>query len=282
MIDFEIVNLYNNVRDPSWPDISNYREFHQLPAHIKQECYDLHNFQGRKAEICDLNYWTNKTVHVCLYKDLAFVPIGKCAYTFHTTMFTDLGWKKVSLQDVDIENTKFVGVIRHPFERRLKGITEWVTRSYDKNQHDHSTKNPWIQGTVDTDWDELNKIADTKYFKMLIRNLGVGDLHTDPYHTMFGSFINRVNWIPMDTMSQQDTLLSLIKFLKLHNFDQELPLDQQPLHVSSEKKLRLHNLLTQEFYNHPEKIHRLYRIYAQDLKFYYNLVDKFTQDWQHI
>ena len=282
MIDFEIVNLYNNVRDPSWPDISNYREFHQLPAHIKQECYDLHNFQSRKAEICDLNYWTNKTVHVCLYKDLAFVPIGKCAYTFHTTMFTDLGWKKVSLQDVDIENTKFVGVIRHPFERRLKGITEWVTRSYDKNQHDHSTKNPWIQGTVDTDWDELNKIADTKYFKMLIRNLGVGDLHTDPYHTMFGSFINRVNWIPMDTMSQQDTLLSLIKFLKLHNFDQELPLDQQPLHVSSEKKLRLHNLLTQEFYNHPEKIHRLYRIYAQDLKFYYNLVDKFTQDWQHI
>jgi hypothetical protein len=33
---------YNAVRDPSWPDVNNLDDFHQLPPHIRAECIQQH------------------------------------------------------------------------------------------------------------------------------------------------------------------------------------------------------------------------------------------------
>lgn len=33
---------YNAVKDPSWPECTNYDDFHKLPPHIKKECTEIH------------------------------------------------------------------------------------------------------------------------------------------------------------------------------------------------------------------------------------------------
>lgn len=54
---FEIKNFYSNVKDESWPDCESFEEFFALPAHIQQECYEVHN----------LSHWLN---HTDSYKEI--------------------------------------------------------------------------------------------------------------------------------------------------------------------------------------------------------------------
>lgn len=35
---------YDNIKDPSWPDCNNWKEFNQLPEYIKNECINTFNF----------------------------------------------------------------------------------------------------------------------------------------------------------------------------------------------------------------------------------------------
>ena len=39
----QIKNSYDNVRDPSWPDVNTMEDFKNLPEHIKEECASTHN-----------------------------------------------------------------------------------------------------------------------------------------------------------------------------------------------------------------------------------------------
>jgi hypothetical protein len=41
--NFDFLEFYSNVKDQSWPDCTNLKEFNLLPANIKQECIDVHN-----------------------------------------------------------------------------------------------------------------------------------------------------------------------------------------------------------------------------------------------
>jgi hypothetical protein len=282
MIDIEILRFYNNVKDPLWPNIRNYCEYQQLPTHIKHECDVLHNFQSHKDNLCNSDYWISQTLDVCVYKNLAYVPVPKCALSYHTTLFTNLNWKKIKLCDVDIENTKFFGLIMHPLERRLKGITQWLTESYYENDIRKSESNIWLNEENKTDWAQLQSDMSTKYFKNLLSTVGFGDWHSFPYSVMFGSLLDKVNWIPMDTLTKTEIPLSLMSFFNLHGYDIQLPLDSQPIHVSSKNQMQVYHIVKEIFNNNHQYIYQFYKIYGNDLKFYYNLVDKFTPDWQHI
>jgi len=282
MIDTEIINFYNSVRDPMWPDIQNYYEYQQLPTHIKNECDNLHNFQSRKNDLCNADYWIGQYLDVCVYENLAYVPVPKCACTFYGTMFNNMGWKTVRLQDVDIENTKFFGLVMHPLERRHKGIAEWLVKSYYENKPQPLAHNVWQHTTEEINWLQLYTDINTKYFKKLLSTTGFGDIHSFPYFLMLGSLRDKINWIPMDTLSKTETQISLMNFFKLHGHTISLPLDNQPLHVSDENQLQVYNIVKEMFNNDPEAIYQFYVVYADDLKFYYNLIDKFSLDWQHI
>ena len=86
----------------------------------------------------------------------------------------------------------------------------------------------------------------------------------------------------MDTLSRTETQISLMNFFKLHGHNISLPLDNQPLHVSDENQLQVYNIVKEMFNNNPAAIYQFYAVYADDLKFYYNLIDNFSPDWQHI
>jgi hypothetical protein len=282
MIDVEIIRFYDSVKDPSWPNIANYHEYQKLPAHIKNECDNLHNFQSRKKELCDPDYWLTQLLEVCVYENLAYVPIPKCACTFYGSMFHNMGWKRVRLIDVDIKNTKFFGLVMHPLERRHKGIAEWLVKSYYENKPQPLESDPWLHSLEEINWPQLHTNIKTKYFKNLLASIISADQHSLPYHLMFGSLLDQINWIPMDTMSRSEAQISLMNFFKLQGHNIQLPMDTEPLHVSTDDQLQVYNIVKEIFNNDPEAIYQFYAIYGNDLKFYYNLVDKFTPDWQHI
>jgi hypothetical protein len=41
----QIKNSYDRVKDPAWPDITTLEDFQHLPAHIRQECIEVHNLE---------------------------------------------------------------------------------------------------------------------------------------------------------------------------------------------------------------------------------------------
>jgi len=41
-VSFNWPLFYNNVRDPAWPECHSFAEFSQLPQHIQDECYQVH------------------------------------------------------------------------------------------------------------------------------------------------------------------------------------------------------------------------------------------------
>ena len=282
MIDIEIVRFYNDVKASSWPDIANYYEYQKLPAHIKNQCDNLHNFQSRKNDICNSDYWRSHLLEVCVYKNLAYVPVAKCACTFYGTMFHNMGWKTVKLIDVDIKNTKFFGLLMHPLERRHKGITEWIVKSYYEHTPQPLGDNHWLSSPGEINWSQLHTDINTKYFNNLLNSIGFGDIHSIPYYLMFGSLLDKINWIPMDTLSKTETQISLMNFFNLHGHNIQLPLDVVPLHVSEKNQLQVYNIVKEIFNNDPNAIYQFYILYGNDLKLYYNLLDNFTLDWQNI
>lgn len=282
MIDNEIVKFYNSVKDLAWPEIHSYYEYQRLPDYIKNECDTLHDFRSRKNTLCDPDHWLSHLLEVTVYENLAYVAIPKCACTYHGTMFNDMGWKKIKLAEVDIKNTNFFGLIMHPLERRHKGVAEWIVKSYYENKLVPSKSNPWLPEPNEVNWDQLNKDINTKYFKNLLTSLAFADFHSMPYYLMLGSMLDKTNWIPMDIMSKSETQISLMNFFKLHGHNIQLPLDITPLHVSDEQQLQIYNTVKEIFNNDPDAIYQFYAIYGNDLKFYYDLIDKFTPDWQHI
>jgi len=47
----EFVSAYNEVADPSWPQIQSVKEFESLPEYIKKECRDLHNITHKLGAV---------------------------------------------------------------------------------------------------------------------------------------------------------------------------------------------------------------------------------------
>jgi len=45
-IDAPFIRSYNNIKDPSWPDINNINQFDQLPKHIQNEFFKMTNIES--------------------------------------------------------------------------------------------------------------------------------------------------------------------------------------------------------------------------------------------
>ena len=277
MLDIEIKNFYNDIKDSAWPNIQNYADFLKLPNGIQKECNEIYNFQQRKNEIINVDHWVQLTTEIYVYKDLAYVPVPKCAYSYYTTLFTNLGWKKVNINDVDIQTTKFFGTVMHPMTRWLKGITEWIVESYtigNKTIIDSWTIEP---GAVD--WKKLEIDLQTDSFKKLISTVNVGDIHSMPYSAMFGNLLNKITWIPMDILTDDEIKISMMNFFKLHKHGISIPLNHKRLHESTPNKLKLFNNIKSQYVSNKNQIYLFYKLYSNDLKFYYTLLDNFNPTW---
>lgn len=273
MQDLEVLDFYKRVRDPSWPDIQSYADFCKLPTTIKDECNDMHGFVQKKSQILDRDYWVNSTQDVYTYKNLAYIPVPKCAYVYYTSFFTELNWEQKPLSAIDIKSTKFFGTIMHPMTRWLKGITEWLTLVYAVGDFVKDSTNPWLVKPYSINWEQLNLDLQSEAFKRLLGSVTVGDVHSMPYSVMFGDLLNQTNWIPMDVMTDNEVKIKMMDFFKENGHDIIIPLDDQRLHESTPEKLEVFNFVKNLCFKDNFQLHSFYKLYSNDLKFYYNLVE---------
>lgn len=273
MQDLEILEFYRRVRDPNWPDIQSYSDFCKLPTNIKDECTNIHGLELTKSQILDQNHWICLTQDVYTYKNLAYIPIPKCAYVYYTTFFTSLNWEKTTLSSIDIKSTKFFGTIMHPMTRWLKGVTEWLTLAYAIGDFKKDPANPWLVEPYEVDLVQLNLDLESSAFKKLIGSLLVSDMHSMPYSAMFGNLLNQATWIPMDIMSDNDVKIKLMNFFSANGHDISIPLNDKRLHESPPEKLKIFNYIKDTCFKDSNQLYSFYKLYSNDLKFYYNLVE---------
>lgn len=283
MIDGDFVNFYNAVKAPAWPAIADYRDYTKLPNYIRHEMNTLHNCQQIVSNMCDRDQRIQHTLNVCVYKNLAFVPLGTCDYIHNTGMFNQLGWNRVRLADVD-PGTVFFGCILHPMTRWIKGIVQWITSAYNSKSAQPLETNPWSPAEVDINWNQLHQDLNNKYFNKLVGSVLVSDVHTMPYEVTLGSLLDKINWIPMDQMSDQEVNSCMMNFFKKQGHTINLPLDGQRFDQSNQyqHKAQLLEHIENLILSKPYQLEHFYKIYNKDLLFYYNLIDKFTPNWQHI
>lgn len=272
MFDPEFKMFYDDVKSPSWPDVSDYREFLALPSDIKTECFDTHRLQSRLDEICSPEYWINQTTDVFAKNNVAFVPVPKCAQTYYISALHDAGWRKIKTNQLDVENTHFFGVLMHPLKRYLKGITQQLIFQFSDHSI-NSTSDVSLFGAVD--WKTLDSFMETKYFRRFISLIAVGDTHSMPYHLTFGNFLKKVYWIPSDFLNLQQVNKLINDFISSHH-QPTIDFSLTPLHQSSKKKTQLYEKIVTNFFDNPSQIYIFYKVFGPDLKLYYKLLNHFS------
>lgn len=245
--------FYNSVNCPSWPEVKTYSDYHRLPLHIKQECEQQHNLFNRLSEIEDPDYWRKLVVDVWVKDNLGYVPVVKCANTYYSKQFQDLGWRKTTIGRIDKETVLF-GVIKDPLTRWLKGIVEFLCQVV----------------RIDNVTDEL--------LARLLYTVAMPDLHSVCYHIYFGNYLNTINWIPMDHLDDQQIKTCLQTFCKKHGQTVDFA-DQHRINASSDLEKNLYNKIKTLLYvdidkNSPYALN-LQIFMAPDLAFYRNLISNF-------
>jgi hypothetical protein len=273
MTDIFLKDFYNRVRDESWPVVNTYDDFLKLPSHIQTECLYDHKLNYRLAEMESPEYWRTQIIDVYRYKNLAYLPIGKCASTYYTNLFHEkLGWEKCKFLNLAPETVCF-GLFNNPTERYLKGLTEWT-------------------------WNNILPMVDydiSKIFSPMLKTILIGDAHSLPYYTTFGSILDKVNCIPMSGKSDNEIKKILTNLFKSQNHNIALPLNDEKMHKSSDSKLKLYNLIKENFEIYPigdknrcgssefrGRVEFMHILLSSDLKFYRNLIQTFDPDWQQI
>jgi hypothetical protein len=276
MSDLEFKKFYDSVKDPAWPDVSDYRQFLELPKDLQAECRDVHGLQTRLDAICDPDYWINETVEVFAKDDLAFVPIPKCAYTYYRHSFYEAGWQRVRLKDIDRQHTRVFGVLKHPRQRYCKGIAQQLVFQFAINDPVAHDTNPWVSRCGPIDWDALDSVLDSKYFTKFLSSITVGDVHSMPYHLMFGKLLHQVTWIPIDYLGSTQTDSFINNFISTHSQIETLNFNQHRSHESDTKKIQLYEKIKSSFFDTPSRFYSFYKIFGPDLKLYYDLLNQFS------
>lgn len=276
MFDPEFASFYANVKGADWPDVQEYSEFIKLPKAIRQECVNQHQMTERLDRICDLNYWAEHETKVYVNGNIAYVPIPKCASNYYQDCFYNLGWERVCITELDLTSTYLFGLFMHPLTRYLKGITQFLVRSYSDLTELEPKKNYWLTHTPDINWDSLNAALESKYFLNLVQNIAVGDQHATPYYFLLGDLMYNIHWIPMDIFTDLEIKKEIIKFGRKHGQEIILPLDDKRIHTSSDIQNNIYKTITDLFFKQSQ-LCIFHKLYGSDLRHYYQVLDQYSQ-----
>jgi len=275
MSDYFLHKFWQDVKDPAWPDITTYDEFNNLDKNLINECFQQHGLKQRLAEIENLDYWRllklNTATEMFKKDNFVFFNVSKCGSRHYYEFFVKrLGWKRYSTESFDeLKGLIKFGLMMHPLERYLKGLTEFL-------------------------W-EL-KIADQINLESFVTSCYVPDQHSASYHLMFGEVIHDIHWIPFKSMEDREVKQCINSLFSKYGSSICIPVEHPPKHVSSPEKKLLYKTLAQHWLNRPElkkppdhidpkkfeNLYLIYHTYSQDLGFYRSLIDSFRPDWSHI
>lgn len=274
-LDPEFLKFYAGVQDPSWPAVTNYADFFVLPSAIRAECETIHGLGQHLDEICDPAYWRHMDLDLCVRGRLAFVPVAKCASNYYLRHFTQAGWVRKKLHEIDLDDSVLFGVIMHPLKRYLKGITQHIVYSFSPEMVE-APDSFWGPYKGMTDWETIDRVMALPGFKNFVKGVAVGDLHSWPYHLWFGDLLSRTHWIPLDFLPPSKTEDNINALLEAHGHP-ALQFDSKPSHESLPEQALLFQQLTDWFQEDHDQMHYFYKIYGPDLKFYYQLLRKHSQ-----
>lgn len=252
-----IYEFWNDVADPSWPKVECWRDFFMLENKIQQECYDQHGFAERLKQLDDVNYW-QPNFRMYRRDDFIFVNIPKCGSWHHHNFFVDrLGWEiyQPTTRD-DLKNYTLFGLMMDPHQRYLKGVTEFLWACHP--QHD---------------------------LEFMYQHLLFPDPHSLPVSMLMGSLIHQVAWIPFDTMTHSDVKNCMNMLFVKQKSNIRVPTHHPAEHVSGLEKQKLFDKFKHHFYNHDSSDNNaalVHRLLLPDWKFYRQLLQEFTPDWQHL
>jgi hypothetical protein len=264
MIDFYLTKFYQDVKDPGWPDIATYNDILALPKYIQDELEQIHGLGQRLDQIESSENWrkvSRQTGFGYRKNDVVFVPVLKCASTYFKYNFLERfqGWEIVNLYDQDWAKIKAFGCMMHPLIRRLKGVTEMLFHAYPAERLDEL----------------INLLKNDSSFKGVIATTSVSDMHTMPYTAMYGQYLDKINWIPME-IGNNNMIAEVNNFLQKNSIADQIPLDEST-HKSTDKKLEIFNLLMKVYFSYPPNEFPAMLLFADDLKFYHKLIKNFKQ-----
>jgi len=259
MSDYFIKHFYDQVKDPSWPEINTYNDFLKLPKSIVTECNTIRNFPLRLRELEDKNYWQNELKHNIgyQYKNVVYVPVLKCANTYYTNFFRDqLGWAQVKLENLNWDEVSAFGLLMNPMTRRVKGIVEVLTIAY---AHDYELI--------------LQSLA-TPNFSKFISSILMLDAHTIPYNLYFGKLLNKIHWIPMEPFDDEELKNQITCFLAAKDINVNIPKNKRINQSSIDKQKVFTDI--QNIFLSTEPVAELGFMFADDVKFYNNLLNNYV------
>jgi len=264
MSDYFIKHFYDQVKDPTWPEINTYNEFLKLPKSIREECNTVHNFPTRLSELEDVNYWQSQSKHTIgyQYKNVVYVPVLKCANTYFTNFFKNqLGWKQVKLSELNWHEVTAFGLLMNPMTRRVKGITQVLTMSYDNN------------------YDLILQLLASSNFSKFISTILILDSHTIPYNIAFEKIIDKIHWIPMEPFNDKELKNQIVRFLATKDINIKIPQDNR-INQSSMAKQKVFDTI-QDIFLSTEPNAELGVLFSDDVKFYNNLINTYAPLHNH-
>jgi hypothetical protein len=257
MSDYFLKKFYSDVCASNWPPIENYNDFLKLSKSIIDECYKDHNFQQRRTQIENQQYWREQSTHAVGYKfrNVIYVPVTKCANTYYTKFFhNQLGWEKINLWEQDWTEVSAFGTLMHPITRMLKAKTQNLTDAYDDN------------------YKKILQLLDNNYLNF-INVISITDVHSIPYWLSYGKLLNKINWIPLEIGT--DAIKDEIeKYLRSKKIEIVIPRGDKKLNESPKDKIKIFEVLRDNWLL-KEVAGDFYLLYAHDLKFYHNLIDTY-------
>ena len=278
MSDSYLINFYNDIKDGSWSDIESYDQFLELPEHITDECYIEHNFKQRLQNIENPSYWDNWIYDDLTepvlennrigfrYKNIVYVPVPKCASSYYRKFFGEyLKWVKVKLHELDWNKIHAFGLILHPLTKRLKGLVESLTTACDKDDN------------------IVHELINTEAFINFTKHTVMGDSHTLPYSIEYEHLYD-IDWIPIENMDPERIKLLVDKFMMHYNVPVRTIKNDELIYKSNTIKRKAYDKMRDAFLSHTSN-ETIYRLYADDLKFYHTLVKNFNaygENWREI
>lgn len=272
MSDYYLNKFWNDVKDPSWPDVKTWEDFIKLEESIQQECFILHGLEQRLTEIENPEHWRIHSLCEMFQKDqFLFINVPKCGSSHYWNFFLDrLGWTRYFPDSInDLQDYVKFGLMMHPLDRYLKGLTQFI----------------WI----------LN-LKDKINLDNFVTGCFIPDLHSIPYHLLFNDLIESIHWIPFSLFTDEQTKSCMNALFATYNSNIKIPVSHPTKNVSPPEKKILHEKISTHWRNRTElsrstiersrdfrqNLYIVYRYYAQDLKFYRELITNFKPDWSHI
>jgi len=159
-------------------------------------------------------YFWLKEFEIYRYKNLVYLRTFKCGSSYYLKIFNNAGWSKSSADNIDWDQDHVFSFIMDPYERRLKGLTEFIF-SYKQ------------QALLDFEKDFWGNVL---YL----------DVHSMPYNISYGKYIDRIDWIPIDCQNFAPDLAKnmLSSLLSWHNTHCEFLPNRE--HKSTQEKLKIY------------------------------------------